>query len=175
MYSLLNCDRKFLDLVFTMNFSLGCLLINEFFLSFLIDICHCNRIIFASFPESLSSLGPENIVIDLHLLIMVLKVAICHHIIVSLNFIFQRFTCYSILLSGFWSLSRRLEMVIFHIGVADDVIIYNCVLAGAEIPRFLLGIVGTTFKTLQLIVEVQNVICLFISQSVVFVLSKYFN
>ena len=66
-------------------------------------------------------------------------------------------------------------MVIFHIGVADDVIIYNCVLAGAEIPRFLLGIVGTTFKTLQLIVEVQNVICLFISQSVVFVLSKYFN
>ena len=66
-------------------------------------------------------------------------------------------------------------MVVFHIDVADDVVVYDGVFSRAEVPWLLLGIVCATLKTFQLVIEVEDVIGLFIAQSVVFVLSENFD
>ena len=64
--------------------------------------------------------------------------------------------------------------MVFHIDVADNIVVYDGVFSRAEIPRLLLGIVWATLKTFQLVIEIEDVIGLFIAQGVVFVLSKNF-
>ena len=64
--------------------------------------------------------------------------------------------------------------MVFHIYVADNVVVYDGVFSRAEIPWLLLGIVWATLETFQLVIEIEDVIGLFIAQGVVFVLSKNF-
>ena len=40
-----------------------------------------------------------------------------------------------ILFCGRWSLFRRLEMMIFLVDIADDIVVDNSVLAWAEVPK----------------------------------------
>ena len=74
-----------------------------------------------------------------------------------------------------WPFLRRLEMVVLHVNVADDVVVHNRVFAWTEVPRLLLRVVGTVLETLQLVVEVKDVVGLLIAQGSVLVLSKSFD
>ena len=51
----------------------------------------------------------------------------------------------------------------------------HSVLAWSEVPWLLLWVIITALQTLQLIVEVQNVVSLFVAQCVVLVLGKHIN
>ena len=50
-----------------------------------------------------------------------------------------------ILLSWFWTLLRRLEVMILHVDIADDVVVDNGVLARTVVPRLLLGVIRPVF------------------------------
>ena len=56
--------------------------------------------------------------------------------------------------------------------VSDDVVIDHGVSFWSEVPRFFLWVVWSLFKSSQFVFEVDNVVSLFISESVVLVLSK---
>ena len=63
-------------------------------------------------------------------------------------------------------------MMIFLIHVAYDVIIYDRVLARAEVPRLFLWVVGSIFETLQLVLEIKNVVGLLVAKCSVFILCE---
>ena len=66
-------------------------------------------------------------------------------------------------------------MMIFLVDIADDVVVDNGVLAGAEVPRLLLGIVWSILEPLQLILKVEDVVSLLVTKSSVLILSEHFN
>ena len=98
------------------------------------------------------------------LFVVVLQVAICHNVIVSLSRDFVSFAAKTLLFSGLGALVGRLEVMILLIEVAYDVVVSPRVLAGFKVPRLLLRVVSMIFKTLELVVEVQDVISLLISE-----------
>lgn len=98
------------------------------------------------------------------LFVVVLQVAICHNVIVSLSRDFVSFATKTLLFSWLGALVGRLEVMILLIEVAYDVVVSPRVLAGFEVPRLLLRVVSVIFKTLELVVEVQDVISLLISE-----------
>lgn len=55
-------------------------------------------------------------------------------------------------------------MVLLHIDVADDVIVGDGVLAWAEVPRLFLRVVWPVLKTLQLVLEVKDVVGLLVAK-----------
>ena len=57
--------------------------------------------------------------------------------------------------------------MVFLINVANDVIVHNGVLARAEVPRLLLGVVLAVLKALQLVVEVNNIVGLLVTECAV--------
>jgi hypothetical protein len=67
---------------------------------------------------------------------------------------------------------RGLEVVLLQIDVRDDVVVAVGVLLGAEVPRLLLGIVFALLESLQFVVEVKDVVGLFVAEGPVAVLSK---
>ena len=50
-----------------------------------------------------------------------------------------------VLFGWFWALLGRLEVVIPHIDIANDIVVDNGVLAGTIVPRLLLRIIGPVF------------------------------
>lgn len=101
---------------------------------------------------------------------MVFQVAIGHNIVVSLGSVLDGFAATTFLLCWLGAFVRWLEMVLLHVDVADDVVIDDGVFALAEIPRLLLGVVWTVLQAFQLVLKIQNVVCLLHSQG--FVLSS---
>lgn len=59
--------------------------------------------------------------------------------------------------------------------IANDVEIANSVLAGAIVPSFFFGVVWSILKPLQLVLEVQNVVGLFVPKRFVLVLGQDFD
>ena len=51
-----------------------------------------------------------------------------------------------------------------HVLVGENVPVHICVLSGAEVPGLLLGVVRSALETLQLVLEVQNVVGLLVAQ-----------
>lgn len=72
-----------------------------------------------------------------------------------------------ILLGGLGTIFRGLEVVLLHVDVADDVVVHDCVLARAEEPRLLLRVVLPVLQTLQFVVEVDDVVGLFVAERAV--------
>ena len=58
-------------------------------------------------------------------------------------------------------------MVLFHVNIAYNVVVDHSVLSGAEVPWLFLGVIRTVLKTFQLVIEVQNVVCLLVSESTI--------
>lgn len=56
-------------------------------------------------------------------------------------------------------------MVVFHIDVADDIVVHDCVFTRAVVPRLILGIVGPVLQSLQFVFEVEYVVSLFVAKS----------
>lgn len=146
------------------------LLLNELLFDLGVDVGDGDWVVLASLPVSLGCLGAVNLVIDFHLLIVVLKVTVCHHVVVSLRSYFLCFASGPFLFSGLRAFLRRLEMMVLHIDVADDVVVYNGILAWSEIPGLLLRVVRAVLKTLQFVLKVQDVVCLFVAERLVLVL-----
>jgi len=45
------------------------------------------------------------------------------------------------LFSGLWAFLRRLEVMVLHVVITDDIVIDDGVLSGTEVPGLLLGVV----------------------------------
>ena len=104
---------------------------------------------------------------------MMFQVAIRHHIVVSLSFNFDGLASDAFLGCGGGTLARRLEVMILHVDVADDVVVCQSVLARTEIPGLFLRVVRAVLQALQLVVEVQDVVGLLVAQcSVLYTLNR---
>ena len=57
--------------------------------------------------------------------------------------------------------------MLLHVNVADDVVVDQSVLSRAEVPGLFLWIVGTVLEALQLVIEVENVVCLLVPESTI--------
>ena len=160
---ILYTDRQLLDLVLTMVLLLlGQMRLVLCLLLFVI-VLDSDWVEVVSLPELLGDLGSLDFVICLEFLFVVHQVPVIQDVVVSglghwlLN-LFIRLDRVG-LRPLFWSV----EVVLSHRDVANDVVITQSVFFRSEIPRLTLGIVWTVLKTLQFILEIQDVISLLIS------------
>lgn len=65
---------------------------------------------------------------------------------------------------GLWAFLGWLEVMVLQINVADDVVVCDCVLARAEVPGLILRVVWPALKSLQLVLEVQDVVRLLVTE-----------
>lgn len=165
-------DRKFFDLIFAVDFGLGFAILQKRFLFVFVDISGCDRVKVASFPVFLGGFGLQDVVVHVHFFIMVLQVSVSNHIIVSLFGHFNLLAANAILFCGVGSFTGRLEVMLGLVYIANDVEIANSVLAGAIVPSFFFGVVWSILKPLQLVLEVQNVVGLFVPKRFVLLTSK---
>lgn len=119
-----------------MGFCFHCKVYLEIFFCLSIDITDRNRVKIMRLPILLGGLVFEDIRIHLHFFLMILQITVIDHIIVSLISCLQGFASDSFLLGGGGAFLRRLEMMIFLVNVADDIVIYNRVFARSIVPRF---------------------------------------
>ena len=56
------------------------------------------------------------------------------------------------------------------VDIADDIVVDDRVLARSEVPGLLLRVVRPVLETLQLVLEVEHVVCLLVAEGSVFVL-----
>ena len=166
-YLLLNGDRELFDLILAMYLCFGCSIFFELLFFLLVDVGDGDGVILTGLPEGFSCLGTMDLVVHLHLLIVVLKITVCHHIVVSLQWVLNSLSTDSLLHSWLRALLGGLEVMVFLIDVANDVIVHNGVLARAEVPRLLLGVVFAVLKALQLVVEVHNIVGLLVTECTV--------
>ena len=155
-----------------MNLRLSRTFLNKSFLLVLIDVGADDGVEVASLPVSLGGLRSQDVLVEAHLLVMVLQVTIRHYIVVSLSFNFDLLAADAFLCCGGGSLAWRLEMMLLHVDVADDVVVRQSVLARTEVPGLLLGVVGAVLQALQLVVEVKDVVGLLIAQRSVLYTAK---
>jgi len=62
--------------------------------------------------------------------------------------------------------------VLLHVDIRDEVVVHRGGLSGPVVPRLLLGVAFTVLKSLQLVVEVEDVVSLLIAESSVTVLRE---
>ena len=164
---LLDRSWQFFDLVFAMHLRFGRTLVHKLLLFVLVDKGARHGVKVAGLPEHFGGLCPHDIVVELHFVIVVLQIAVCDHIVVSLGWLFDGFASDPILHGGLGAFTRWLEMVLLQVDVADDVVVVEGVLARPEVPGLVLRVVGPALQALQLVLEVQNVVSLLDAQSFV--------
>ena len=64
-------------------------------------------------------------------------------------------------------------MVLLHVDVRNDIVVAVSVFAGSEVPRLVLWVVIALFQTLQLVVKVEHVVGLLVTESTVLVGGKH--
>lgn len=62
-----------------------------------------------------------------------------------------------------------------HVFVRNNIVVLKSVLAWAEVPWLLLGVVVTTLQSLQFVIKVDHVVGLFVSQSSITVTCKHID
>lgn len=150
-----------------MNLSFLLSVMDVLFLFFRIVVLADHVIVIVVFPESNCCFRTLDVLVCALFQVVVLQVAVGNNVVISKT---SGRTCFDIftfsflkLFARFGSFVRRREMVVFHVDVADDVIVCICILSWPEIPRFFLRIVWSLFEASQLILEIQYVVCLFVS------------
>ena len=68
---------------------------------------------------------------------------------------------------GNWTILWSSKVMLGHVDVTDDVVVDLSVLAWTEVPRLLFGVIGSILESLHLVLEIQNVVGLFVSQSTI--------
>ena len=58
-------------------------------------------------------------------------------------------------------------MMVFHVNVANDVVVDDSVFAWTEVPRLLLRVIVSALKSRQLVVEVDNVVSLLVAKGTI--------
>ena len=72
---------------------------------------------------------------------MMLQITIGHHVVVSLGSVSNLFSSDTIFFGRLWSLARRLEVVLIHVNIADDIVVTDCVFSWTEIPGLFFWVV----------------------------------
>ena len=80
-----------------------------------------------------------------------------------------------ILFSGHGPLLWRLEMMVLLINIADYVVVYDSILAWAEVPWLFLGVVWPVLKSFELVLKVEHVVSLFVAECSVLIRCKHLN
>ena len=164
---LLDSSWQFFDLVFAMNLRFGRALVHKLLLLVLVDKGARHGVEVAGLPVHFGGLCPHDLVIELHFVIVVLQIAVRDHIVVSLDWLFDGFAADPLFHSGLGAFTRRLEMVLLQVDVADDVVVVEGVLARTEVPGLVLRVIGPVLQALQLVLKIQNVVGLLHAQSFV--------
>ena len=68
---------------------------------------------------------------------------------------------------GNWTILWSSKVMLGHVDVTDDVVVDLSVLAWTEVPRLLFRVIGSILESLHLVLEIQNVVGLFVSQSTI--------
>lgn len=170
----MNCQRQLLAVVLTVSLGLVGALLDELLFFGLIVEGAANRIEIVALPVSFGSLSLHNFVVGGDLSIVVLNVLVRHWVVLARHI----HTLVAVLFSGCIrrrSLLWRLEVVLLHVDIRNDVVVLKGVLAGAEVPGLLLGVVVPGFKALQLVVEVDHVVGLLVAERGVSILGEHIN
>lgn len=78
-------------------------------------------------------------------------------------------------LFAFGPLLWRIEVVVLQRVVADDVVVNHRVPLRSEVPWFFFGVVRPIFETRELVLEVQYVESLLVSERAVLILGKHID
>ena len=119
------------------------------------------------------SLCPLDLLVDLQLLVVQLQVPIGDDVVVAETR--RRHLLYLLLLlrRRRWAILGSVEVVLRHADVAQDVVVNVRVLLRPEVPGLLLRVVRLVFEPAQLVIEVNDVEGLFVSEGAVLVLRKH--
>ena len=128
------------------------------------------NVIVVRLPERQSCLCPLNVFISLFLQIVQLQVAVGHDIVLTKTISLDSLAFLFLSLIRLWPFFWLCKVMILHIYVAQDVIVLLRVLTRTEVPCLLLWVVWPLLKALHFALEIQNVICLFVSEGSVLVL-----
>ena len=101
---------------------------------------------------------------------MQLQVAVGHDIVLTKTISLDSLAFLFLSLIRLWPFFWLCKVMILHIYVAQDVIVLLRVLTRSEVPCLLLWVVWPLLKALHFALEIQNVICLFVSEGSVLVL-----
>ena len=58
------------------------------------------------------------------------------------------------------------------VNVADNIIVHQGVFAGSKVPRLLLRVIGAVLQAFKLVVKVQNVVSLLVTQGAVLIVTQ---
>ena len=175
MYLLLDSGRKLLDLVLAVDLGLLRTLSAECLLLVAIVELAADGVVVSSLPEALGSLGLHDLEIGALFLVVVLDVAVVYDVVLTLSWLLDGLASFAVLGAWLGSLLWGSEVMVLHVDVADDVVVSESVLSGSEVPWLLLGVVWSILKTSQLVLKVQNVISLLVTERAVLVLGENFD
>ena len=140
---------------------------DEFFLFNVVVVLAGDVIIIVCFPKGHGSFGPLDVVVGLLFQVVILKVTVGHDVVLTKTCNLNRLTSLFLRLIGLRTLFGGCEVVVFHAYIAHDVVVGEGVLAWAEVPGFLLGIIGSLFEAFHLALKIQDVVSLLVAQSTV--------
>lgn len=167
----LHGDGQFLNLVLSMNFCLSFSLFDEcLFFRFIAEFSLDYVVVIAG-PVLICTVGLLHSNIRLFFVIVVLEVSVCDDVVLAAWKGLHILASDSFWWIGRGTLIRSRKVMFLHRFIADNVPVDVCVLAWAEVPRLLLGVVRSLFEALQLILEVENIVRLLIAERSVLVLS----
>lgn len=169
---LLYCQRQFLNLVLAMYL---CLLLaffckSGFFLCIVVLASHV--VIVMRFPKRNRCFCPLNVFVRLLLEIVQFQVTVTHNVVLTKTISFASLASSALWIVHIRAFLRCCKVMLLHVDVAYDVIIRTCVLAGAEVPLFLLGVVWPLFQAFHLAFEINNVVSLLVSKGAVLIKFK---
>lgn len=140
---------------------------DEFFFPNVVVVLAADVIIIVRFPEGHGSFGPLDVVVGLLFHIVILQVTVGHDVVLTKTSDLDGLASDFLRLIGLRTLLGCCEVVVFHAYIAHDVVVGKCVLAWAEVPGFLLGIIGALFETFHLALKIQDVVSLLVAQSTI--------
>jgi len=103
------------------------------------------NVIVVSGPVLLCSIGLLHLHVDVHLVVMVLEVPVRDNVVLTNSKLRNVLASDSFLRIGRGTFVRCCKVMFLHRHVADDVPVNVCVLARAEVPRLILGVVRPLF------------------------------
>lgn len=166
---LLYCQRQFLNLVLAMylRLLLAFFCKSGFFLCIVVLASHV--VIVMRFPKRNRCFCPLNVFVRLLLEIVQFQVTVTHNVVLTKTISFASLASSALWIVHIRAFLRCCKVMLLHVDVANDVIIRTCVLAGTEVPLFLLGVVWPLFQAFHLAFEINDVVSLLISKCAVLI------
>ena len=129
-------------------------------------------VIVMRFPERNSGFCPLNFFIRFLFEIVEFQVTVAHDVVLTNTVGFACLASPSLRTIRLRAFLGCCEVVLFHVNIADDVVIRTGVLSWTEVPLFLLGVVRPLLKALHLTLKVHDVVSLLVSKGAVLIVVK---